>query len=52
MNARIYVVCRRCGHEREVARDDLIGGNVRHKPCPVCTHPGDTDDEREPVTAA
>ncbi len=40
--ATLYVVCKRCGHEREVARDDLRGGDWRHKHCPAC-EPIETD---------
>lgn len=50
-----YVVCRKCGHEREVSRDDLLKGAWKRKPCPVCesTHSdAPDDDEREPVPAA
>jgi endogenous inhibitor of DNA gyrase (YacG/DUF329 family) len=45
---RIVVECPKCGHEREVDRDDLIGGDWRHKPCPVCEAPSNepTEDER------
>ncbi len=51
---RIVIACRRCGYERLVTRDDLIGGTWRNQKCPACevTQTNTTEDEREPVPAA
>ncbi len=41
----INVTCTKCGHVRQVSKDDLMSGRWRDTACPVCI-PRD-DDDRE-----
>lgn len=43
---RIVVACQRCGHEREITRDELLKGAYKRKPCPVCQSKSSIDKEQ------
>lgn len=47
---QIVVVCRKCGFERLVPREEIVSGQWRRR-CPVCKAT-DVDNERVPDTAA
>lgn len=36
MMSSVLIVCRKCGHERPVTRDEVVTGRWKHAPCVCC----------------
>lgn len=38
MMSSILIVCRTCGHERPMNREEIVTGRWKHAPCVCCGH--------------
>lgn len=47
----VAIVCRKCGHERQLSLFEIRAGTWKRKPCPSCGHV-DGGIEKPPKDAA